>query len=82
MSFSGESARRRRCRLGDVGRASAPALEAICLKAIEKEPTERYASAADLARDVQHWLADEPVGAHAEPTWTRSGPLGMHSIAP
>jgi PAS domain S-box-containing protein len=30
-------------------------LEEICLKAIAKEPDQRYQSAADLARDVQRW---------------------------
>ena len=31
------------------------------------QPAERYSSAADLARDLQHWLADEPVQAYLEP---------------
>src|SRR5262249_62273735 len=44
-----------------------PALEAVCLKALAREPSARYASAADLARDVQRWLADEPVSAYREP---------------
>jgi PAS domain S-box-containing protein len=30
-------------------------LEEICLKAIAKDPDQRYASAADLAREVQRW---------------------------
>ncbi len=34
-----------------------------------KDPGDRYASAAALAADVQHWLADEPVSAWREP-WT------------
>jgi hypothetical protein len=32
-----------------------PALEAICLKAMSKEPGERYASAVELGREVQGW---------------------------
>jgi len=44
-------------------------LEAICLKALQKRPEERYATAAALAQDVQRWLADLPVRAYAEP-WT------------
>jgi WD40 repeat protein/serine/threonine protein kinase len=43
-----------------------PALEAVCLKALAKKPAERYESAADLARDVQRCLADEPVAVYRE----------------
>lgn len=50
---------------GDV----APALEAICLKAMSRQPAQRYASALELAADVERWLADEPVRAWREP-WT------------
>lgn len=42
------------------------ALEAVCAKAMALDPARRYATAAELARDVEHWLADEPVGAHRE----------------
>src|SRR5262249_21919921 len=31
------------------------ALEEICLKAIAKDPHDRYASASDLAQEVQRW---------------------------
>jgi PAS domain S-box-containing protein len=34
-------------------------LEAICLKAIAKDPDQRYASAADLAREVQRWQENQ-----------------------
>lgn len=43
-----------------------PALEAICMKAMEVAPEDRYASARALADDIEHWLADEPVAAHTE----------------
>jgi serine/threonine protein kinase/lipoprotein NlpI len=42
------------------------ALEAICLKAMARPRGQRYASAMDLADDVQRYLADEPVSAYPE----------------
>jgi eukaryotic-like serine/threonine-protein kinase len=44
-------------------------LESICLKALAPQPTARYISARALSDDIQRWLADEPVQAHAE-RWT------------
>ncbi len=40
-------------------------LDAIVLKAMRRDPGERYASASELAEDVRRHLADEPV--HARP---------------
>ena len=48
-------------------------LEAVCLRALAKNPEGRYASAGELAREVQRWLADEPVEAYPEPTAARIG---------
>ena len=47
-----------------------PALEAVCLKALSKDPAGRYATATELAQEVQRYVADEPVNAYPEP-WTR-----------
>jgi serine/threonine-protein kinase len=49
------------------------ALEAICLKALAKRPEDRYRSVAELAKEVQSWLADEPVRAYREPVSARLG---------
>jgi serine/threonine-protein kinase len=55
------------CRPRRLCPAAPRGLEAICLRALAKQPEERYPSAEELARDVQRWLADEPVAAHREP---------------
>jgi eukaryotic-like serine/threonine-protein kinase len=43
------------------------ALSAVCLRAMAKEPNDRYQTALDLAKDIENWLADEPVSAYQEP---------------
>jgi serine/threonine protein kinase len=52
---------------GSPCRAIPPALEAICLKAMSLKAADRYPSAAALARDIERYLADEPVSAITEP---------------
>ena len=44
-----------------------PALEAVCLKALSKDPAGRYQTATELAHEVQRYVADEPVNAYPEP---------------
>ena len=46
-------------------------LEWIALRALEKEPDRRYASASELAADVRRHLANEPVLARAPSTMYR-----------
>lgn len=41
-------------------------LESICLKAMNREPIDRYISPEALADDIKAWLADEPVKAHKD----------------
>ena len=50
-----------------VNRTVPPALDAVCLKAMAKEPGGRYPSPEALADEIEHWLADEPVAAWREP---------------
>jgi serine/threonine-protein kinase len=58
-----------RQRKKDVPRA----LEAICLKAMARKSEDRYGSAAALADDIEHWLADEPVTVYCERWLQRLG---------
>jgi serine/threonine-protein kinase len=41
-------------------------LEAICLRAMARNPAERYATPQALAEDLERWMADEPVTACRE----------------
>jgi len=46
-------------------------LSAITMKAMEKEPRDRYTSAEELAKDLDRFLAGEPVIARPMPAWKR-----------
>jgi WD40 repeat protein len=55
-------------------------LETICLKCLEKETDQRYASAAALAEDLQRWLEGQPIQGrrtgtmHRAALWVRRRP--------
>jgi serine/threonine protein kinase/tetratricopeptide (TPR) repeat protein len=49
-------------------RAIPAELEVIVLKALEKRPQDRYATAQELAEDLRHFLRDEPIRAR-RPSW-------------
>lgn len=38
-------------------------LEIICARCLEREPADRYQSAAELADDLERWLNDQPIAA-------------------
>ncbi len=48
-----------------------PELSAICMKALEKEPKDRYATAGEFADDLDRFLSGEPVKAKPLPAWGR-----------
>jgi WD40 repeat protein/serine/threonine protein kinase len=47
-------------------------LEAICLKAMALQSSDRYTTPTRLAEDIEHWLADEPVTAASDTLVERS----------
>jgi len=48
------------------------ALNAICLRAMQRSPVRRYPSCSALAADIERWLADEPVTAFRDPLSVRA----------
>jgi tetratricopeptide (TPR) repeat protein/tRNA A-37 threonylcarbamoyl transferase component Bud32 len=54
------------------------ALEAICAKAMALTPEARYATATELAADVERWLDDQPVQGYREPVLARLARWSRH----
>lgn len=61
----------------EIAPAMSKPLEAICLKAMARDPGDRYPTMDALAEDLESYLADEPVAAYREglpsrlARWTR-----------
>ena len=59
-------------RPGSIDRALRGDVEAILLKALEKQKSNRYRSAGALAEDLRRALNDEPIQARPIGAWTRA----------
>lgn len=55
----------------EITRDVAPALESICLKAMAKDPVNRYGNPIEIADDVNRWMADQPVSVHRDRAFVR-----------
>jgi WD40 repeat protein/serine/threonine protein kinase/tetratricopeptide (TPR) repeat protein len=74
LSTSGAQALLARARRTDpatLSRLVRGELDWIVMRCLEKDRTRRYDSASGLARDVEHYLRDEPVEARPPSAWYR-----------
>jgi non-specific serine/threonine protein kinase/serine/threonine-protein kinase len=55
-------------KLSSINRTYRGDIETIAAKALEKDKNRRYASAAELAADIRHYLSDEPIVARPPST--------------
>jgi serine/threonine protein kinase len=81
IHVGGSTQARSHCSPRSVVPSIPPALDAICRRALEDRAELRYASAEDLAADVEAWLTDQPVSVMPESRlqkarrWLRGRPV-------
>jgi serine/threonine protein kinase len=63
-----------------VDRAIPADLETITLKAMAKDPADRYATAKDLADDLRRWLEDRPIQARRPSLAQRASKWGKRHL--
>jgi len=59
----------RRVKSGVQGREVPSSLQAIVSKCLQKEPSDRYQHASDLATDLDHFLTGEPISVSPPTAW-------------
>jgi len=57
-------------------------LEVICLKAMARDPGERYPDASELGEAVENWLADEPMAGYRDIIFTTSPEANITALSP
>jgi serine/threonine-protein kinase len=57
------------------------ALQTICLKCLQRQPGQRYASAEALAEDLQRWLDGEAIQARPPSLWERIVPRSRWPVS-
>jgi serine/threonine protein kinase/tetratricopeptide (TPR) repeat protein len=73
-------------RLRRLDRSIPAELETIVLKAMEKNPADRYTTALELADDLRRWLSDQPIQARRPSLpqrarkWLRRHPAVVRSV--
>src|SRR5262245_53594340 len=68
-------------KLSSVDRSFRGDVETIVAKALEKDKNRRYASAAELAADISHYLKDEPIVARPPSTTNQRQRVGRRHKA-
>ena len=69
-------------RARSAGRASWADLDVLCLAAMHKDPARRYATVDALIRDIDHYLAGEPLEARSDAVGYRLGKFIRRRKAP